>query len=54
MAQHTTQPSAHTETPSRGKLDTVSVLYVFGGIPAIVGFLALLFAFGVRVCGLPA
>jgi hypothetical protein len=28
--------------------------YVLGGIPAIVGFLALLFAIGVRYCGLPA
>lgn len=38
----------------RGKVDAVSVLYVIGGIPAIVGFLVLLFAVGVRYCGLPA
>jgi hypothetical protein len=39
---------------ARGKLDAVSVLYVLGGIPAILGFLVLLFAVGVRSCGLPA
>lgn len=44
----------HSETEQRGKLDAVSVLYVFGGIPAIVLFLFLLFAVGVRFCGLPA
>ena len=37
-----------------GKTDVVSVLYIAGGIPAIVGFLVLLFAIGVRYCGLPA
>lgn len=35
-------------------VDAVSVLYVIGGIPAILAFLVLLFAVGVRVCGLPA
>jgi hypothetical protein len=39
---------------ARGKVDAISLLYVFGGIPAIVGFLVLLFAVGVRYCGLPA
>ena len=39
---------------ARGKTDLVSVLYIAGGIPAIVGFLVLLFAIGVRYCGLPA
>jgi hypothetical protein len=43
MAQH-----------ERGKVDAVSVLYVLGGIPAIVAFLALLFGVGARACGLPA
>jgi hypothetical protein len=38
----------------RGKMDVVSILYIVGGIPAIVGFLWLLFAVGVRYCGLPA
>ncbi len=38
----------------RGKVDTAAVLYIAGGIPAIVGFLALLFLIGVRACGLPA
>ncbi len=37
-----------------GTVDAVSVLYVIGGIPAILAFLVLLFAVGVRVCGLPA
>ena len=45
---------AEPNQPKRGKTDLVSVLYVAGGIPAIVGFLVLLFAFGVRYCGLPA
>ena len=36
------------------QVDAVSVLYVVGGIPAILAFLVLLFAVGVRVCGLPA
>lgn len=42
------------QRPAVGKTDAVSVLYIFGGIPAIVGFLVLLFGFGVRYCGLPA
>jgi hypothetical protein len=37
----------------RGKVDIVSVLYIVGGIPAIVGFLWLLFAVGVRIFHLP-
>jgi hypothetical protein len=44
---------ADSESP-RGKTDAVAVLYIAGGIPAIVGFLVLLFAVGVRYCGLPA
>jgi hypothetical protein len=44
---------ADTEAP-RGKTDAVAVLYIIGGIPAIVGFIALLFVIGVRFCGLPA
>ncbi len=46
--------SGESNEPKRGKMDLVSVLYVAGGIPAIVGFLVLLFAIGVRYCGLPA
>jgi hypothetical protein len=38
----------------RGKTDAVAIAYIAGGIPAIVGFLVLLFAVGVRYCGLPA
>jgi len=43
-----------TAEAPRGKNDFVSLLYVLGGIPAIVAFLWLLFALGVRQCGLPA
>lgn len=47
--------SAASENAERGShVDAVSVLYVIGGIPAILAFLVLLFAVGVRVCGLPA
>jgi hypothetical protein len=45
---------AESTEPRRGKTDAVAVLYIAGGIPAIVGFLVLLFAIGVRYCGLPA
>lgn len=53
MAQHTSQPSP-SQPAERGKNDLVSALYVAGGIPAILAFLVLLFAVGVRFCGLPA
>ncbi len=47
--------SVGSEDAERGShVDAVSVLYVIGGIPAILAFLVLLFAVGVRVCGLPA
>ena len=52
MAQHTGPASSNDQ--ARGKLDTVSILYVIGGIPAILGFLVLIFAVGVRGCGIPA
>jgi hypothetical protein len=38
---------------SHGKLDFVSILYIFGGIPTIVLFLWVLFAFA-RACDIPA
>ena len=38
----------------RGKMDAVSVLYVLGGIPAMVAFFWLLFTVGVKGCGVPA
>lgn len=28
----------------RGKVDTVAILYIVGGIPAIVGFLVVIFS----------
>lgn len=37
-----------------GKVDVVSILYVLGGIPAMVFFFALLFTLGVKGCGVPA
>lgn len=36
-----------------GKVDLVSILYVVGGIPAIVGFLVILFWL-TRACNIPA
>ena len=45
---------ANSGDVKRGKMDAVSVLYIIGGIPTIVGFLVVLFAIGVRYCGLPA
>lgn len=38
---------------SHGKVDFVSILYIFGGIPAIVLFLWVLFFFA-RTCDIPA
>ena len=32
------------EKDDYGKVDTTSILYIVGGIPALVGFLVLLFA----------
>ena len=37
----------------RGRLDAVSILYIVGGIPALVGFVVLLF-WGARACDIPA
>ncbi len=37
----------------RGKVDLVAVLYIVGGIPALVGFLVLLFTL-TRACDIPA
>lgn len=37
----------------RGKVDFVSILYIFGGIPVIVLFLWVLFGFA-RACDIPA
>lgn len=55
MAQDSRSPvDGATDSPGTGRVDTVSVLYILGGIPAIVGFLVILFALGVRYCNLPA
>ena len=46
---------SHDRSPGDpGKVDLVSILYIAGGIPAILAFLVLLFAIGVPFCGLPA
>jgi hypothetical protein len=37
----------------RGKVDAVSLLYIFGGIPAIMLYLVVLFALA-RSCNAPA
>ena len=37
----------------RGKVDLVSVLYIVGGIPAIVAFLVIIFSL-TRACNIPA
>ncbi len=37
----------------KGKVDGVSYLYIIGGIPAILGFLVVLFALA-RSCNIPA
>ena len=37
----------------RGKVDLVSILYIFGGIPVIVLFLVVLFGLA-RSCNIPA
>jgi hypothetical protein len=37
----------------RGKVDAVSILYIFGGIPVIVLYLVALFALA-RSCNAPA
>ncbi len=37
----------------RGQVDLVAVLYIVGGIPALVGFLVVLFTL-TRACDIPA
>ena len=37
----------------RGKVDLVSILYIFGGIPVIVLFLVIIFGLA-RSCNIPA
>ena len=37
---------------AKGKTDPIAVLYIVGGIPAIVGYVVVLFVL-VRACGLP-
>ncbi len=37
----------------RREVDKVSLIYIIGGVPALVGFLVVLFAFA-RSCNIPA
>ena len=41
------------EEQPRGKVDLVAILYIVGGIPALVAFLVILFALA-RSCDIPA
>jgi hypothetical protein len=41
------------EDEARGKVDGVSIFYIFGGVPAIVLFLWVLFGLA-RACNIPA
>jgi hypothetical protein len=54
MAQQGGSQSHDRSREAPGKVDLVSILYVAGGIPAIIAVLVLLFAIGVPFCGLPA
>ena len=46
------EESRDSEEP--GRVDVVSILYILGGIPAMVAFFVLLFTLGVKGCGIPA
>jgi uncharacterized membrane protein len=37
------QEAKQVEEESKGRVDTVAVLYILGGIPAIVAFVVILF-----------
>jgi hypothetical protein len=41
------------EDEQRGKLDVVSILYIVGGIPALVTFLVVVFSL-THACNIPA
>ncbi len=41
------------EQEPKGKLDTVTVLYIVGGIPAIVAYIVILFALVNRFPSIP-
>jgi len=42
-----------TDEEPRGKTDAVSIAYIAGGIPVLVGFLVVLFTLA-RTCNIPA
>jgi hypothetical protein len=44
--------SEHEQEP-KGKVDTVTVLYILGGIPAIVAYIVILFALVNRFPSIP-
>ena len=45
---------AESEDPQPKGVDAVTVLYILGGIPAIVGFVVVLFALVSWMPGIPA
>jgi len=54
MASEPDRSHAEQQAPQGGgKVDATSVLYIVGGIPAIVAFVVILFML-TRSCGLPA
>jgi hypothetical protein len=50
----TSQTEAAIDDEPKGKVDTVSVLYIIGGVPTLVAFLAILFALTRSCEGIPA
>lgn len=50
----TTRTDATIDDEPKGKVDMVAILYIIGGVPALVAFLVILFAL-TRACeGIPA
>ena len=41
------------QEPRHGRVDLVAILYILGGMPALVGFIALLFGL-THACNIPA
>jgi hypothetical protein len=50
----TTQSEAMIDDEPKGKVDTVAILYIIGGVPTIVAFLVILFALTRSCEGIPA
>jgi hypothetical protein len=50
----TTQTDAMIDDEPKGKVDMVGILYIIGGVPALVAFLVILFALTRSCEGIPA